>query len=168
MHTTENIGAIVVGVDGSAAAMNATRWAAAVATRYETSLHIVYATPRFGPNLTETAAAIRAAIMSYQRDCASIYLREAADAARSQHPDLDVTTLSVNSPVDDALVQFGGHSRMIVVGGSHVTPVGAAFIGSTTLAVATHANCPVVALRGPLTVPTDQPVVVGVDGTPSS
>jgi nucleotide-binding universal stress UspA family protein len=57
---------------------------------------------------------------------------------------------------------------MIVVGGSQVTPAGALLVGSTTLAVATHAACPVVAWRGTATAPTDAPVVVGADGTHSS
>ncbi len=54
---------------------------------------------------------------------------------------------------------------MIVVGGSHVSAAEAVFVGSTTLAVATHAACPVVAWRGTSTAPTDQPIVVGVDRT---
>lgn len=165
---SEKTGAIVVGVDGSEIAINAARWAAAVAARYETSLHIVYAMPSVGRNLTETAAAIRAAVMSYQRDFADAYLRDAADAVRSQNPELAVTTEAVKVPADEALIQHGRTAHMIVVGSSQVSPVGALFVGSTALAVATHAACPVVAWRGPNPVPTDQPVVVGADGTHSS
>jgi len=165
---SEETGAIVVGVDGSDGALNAVRWAAAVAARFETSLHIVHAMPSIGRNLTDTVAALRAAVMSYQRDIANIILRSAADAARAQQPNVVVTTESTKTPADEALIHLGRAARMIVVGSSQVTPAGALFVGSTTLAVATHANCPVVAWRGQHTVPTDQPVVVGVDETQSS
>lgn len=161
-------GAVVVGVDGSDAALNATRWAAAVAVRFGTSLHIVHAVPNIGHNVTDTVAAIRAAVMSYQSDIADIILRSAEEIVRTQYPELEVTTLSTDVPVDDVLVQLAETARMIVVGNDEVTAAGALLLGSATLAVATRASCPVVAWRGPNVVPTDQPVVVGVDGTPSS
>jgi nucleotide-binding universal stress UspA family protein len=156
-------GAIVVGVDGSDGSLNASRWAAAVAAGFRTSLHIVHAMPSVGRNMTEAAAAIRAAMMSYQRDYAEIIVRRAKDVVKEGYPDLEVTTLSTNIPVDEVLIQAGRTARMIVIGSSEVTAAGALFLGSTTLAVATHAACPVVAWRGTNTSPTDQPVVVGLD-----
>lgn len=165
---TEKTGAVIVGVDGSEGAVNAARWAAAVATKFETPLQIVHAMPSMGHNVTDAVAALRASVMSYQRDCAEIIVREALDAVSSQSPDLDVTTVSTDIPVDEVLNQLGETARMIVIGSSAVTPAGALFLGSTTLAVATHATCPVVAWRGPNVVPTDGPIVVGVDETQSS
>lgn len=165
---SENTVGIVVGVDGSDGAMNAARWAAAVSARLETSLHIVHAMPSLGHNLTDTVAAIRAAVMSYQRDYAEIILRSAADAVREQQPDLVVTTESTNTPADEALIQLSGTARMVVVGNAEVTTAGALLLGSTTLAVATDAACPVVVWRGEHTAPTSGPVVVGTDGTDSS
>ncbi len=165
---SENTGAIVVGVDGSENAISAAQWAAAVAARYESPLHIVYAMPSVGRNLTETALAVRAAVMSYQRDFADAYLRDAADAVRSRNPELAVSTEAMKVAADEALIQCGRTAQMIVVATSEVSPVGALFVGSTALAVATHAACPVVAWRGPNQVPTDQPIVVGADATHSS
>lgn len=162
---TEQTGAVVVGVDGNDEALNAARWAAAVATKFTTSLHIVHAMPSVGRNMTETVAAVRAAMMTYQHDQAEIIVRSAEEAVRSQFPDLHVTTLSTDIPVDETLIQAGRTARMIVIGGSQVTAVGALFLGSTTLAVATHSACPVVAWRGTRACPTDAPVVVGIDET---
>ncbi|WP_123024457.1 universal stress protein [Mycolicibacterium stellerae] len=156
---------VVVGIDGSDGAVNAALWAGAVALKFESSLHIVHAMPIIGHNLTDAAAAIRAAAMSYQRDCALIFLREAADAVRSHYPNLVVTTESTDMQADEALIGLAGGSRMIVLGNSEVSPAGALLLGSTTLAVAAHADCPVVAWRGTHTAPTDQPVIVGVDRT---
>ncbi|KUI40929.1 hypothetical protein AU198_16560 [Mycobacterium sp. GA-1199] len=161
-------GAVVVGVDGSDAALNAARWAAAVASRYETSLHIVHALPAVGHNLTDTVAAMRAAVLAQQRESADQILRRAEEIVRSQDRELEVTTLSTDVPVAEVLVELGKRARMIVVGNDEVTTAGALLLGSTTLAVATRADCPVVAWRGSNAVPTADPVVVGVDGTPSS
>lgn len=161
-------GAVVVGVDGSDAAGNAARWAAAVASRYNTSLHIVHALPAVGHNLTDTVAAMRAAVLAHQRENADAILRRAEEIVRAQEPELEVTTLSTDVPITEVLVELGKSARMIVVGNDEVTAAGALLLGSTTLAVATRADCPVVAWRGSNVVPTDDPVVVGVDGTPSS
>ncbi|MFV9635225.1 universal stress protein [Mycobacterium neumannii] len=161
-------GAVVVGVDGSDAAVNAARWAAAVAARYETSLHIVHALPAVGHNVTDTVAAMRAAVLEHQRESADAILRRADETVRSQNHELEVTTLSTDVPVTEVLVELSKAARMIVVGNDEVTAAGALLLGSTTLAVATRADCPVVAWRGSNVVPTDDPVVVGVDGTPSS
>lgn len=165
---TEHSEPIVVGVDGSDDAVNAARWAASVATRYQTSLHIVHALPSIGHSITDTVAAMRASVMSYQRDCAEIFLRCAEDAVRSEHPGLEVTTLSTDIPVDEVLIQTSGSARMIVVGSTDVSAAGALVLGSTTLSVVTHAKCPVVAWRGPNVAPTDSPIVVGVDDSDSA
>ncbi|GFG50345.1 universal stress protein [Mycolicibacterium agri] len=161
-------GAVIVGVDGSDDSLNAARWAAAVAAKFETSLHILHAMPSFGHNLTDTVLVIRAAAMSYQRDYAQIILRSAVDTVRAEHPDLELTTESTETPADEALIELSQTARMIVVGNSEVTAAGALLLGSTTLAVATHAACPVVAWRNRRGAPTSDPVVVGTDGSAPS
>jgi nucleotide-binding universal stress UspA family protein len=52
---------------------------------------------------------------------------------------------------------------LIVLGSDEVSLGTAILIGSTTAAVAAHSTCPVVAWRGEMTVPTRQPVVIGID-----
>ncbi|MFS0897408.1 universal stress protein [Mycolicibacterium litorale] len=156
---------VVVGIDGSDSALQAARWAAAVATACGAPLHIVHAMPSFGRNLTETAAAIQAAIMSYQRDSALIFLRAARDAVQQDRPDLTVTTEASETPVDEALIEASRTARLIVLGGKDVTGAAAVLLGSTTLRVATRAECPVVAFRGDRVAVADKPIVVGVDGS---
>ncbi|BBY18232.1 universal stress protein [Mycolicibacterium litorale] len=156
---------VVVGIDGSDSALQAARWAGAVAAACGSSLHIVHAMPSIGRNLTETAAAIQAAIMTYQRDSALIFLRAASDAVRKDRPELAVTTEASETPVDEALIDASGAARLIVLGGKDVTGAAAVLLGSTTLRVATHAVCPVVAFRGDKVAVSDKPIVVGVDGT---
>ena len=77
-----------------------------------------------GRNLTDAAAAIRAALTANQGDFAAIYLREAAKAVASSHPTLAVTTESADTAADEALIQLSKTALMIVVGGSQVTPAG--------------------------------------------
>lgn len=156
---------VIVGIDGSDSALQAARWAGAVASACGAPLHILHAMPSMGRNLTETAAAIQAAIMSYQRDSALIFLRAAADAVQRDQPDLTVTTEAGETPVDEALIEASGGARLIVLGGKDVAGAAALLLGSTTLRVATNAACPVVAFRGDSTGVSDMPIVVGVDGT---
>lgn len=164
-ESASNGNPVIVGVDGSDSAVAAARWAGALARRLDLPLKIVHALPIVGRNLNESAAAVRAAVMTYQRDTSEIFLKDAADAVRADAPGPGIETVSLNTPVDEALIEMSRHARFIVLGGDEVSPVEALLLGSTTLAVATRAVCPVIAWRGGQTAPTDQPVVVGVDGS---
>ena len=81
--------AVVVGIDGSDSALQAARWAGTAAAASGAPLHILHAMPSLGRNVTETAVAIQAAIMSYQRDSALIFLRAAEEAVHADRPDAD-------------------------------------------------------------------------------
>lgn len=161
-------GPVVVGIDGSDGALYAARWAGAVAERFGAPLRIVHALPSVGRNLTQTAAAFTAAMMSYQRDMAEAFLKAADDAVRADRPELSVSTVSFNEPADQVLIEASRDARLVVLGGKTVTPAAALLLGSTALAVATRAACPVVAFRGDRATPGDGPVVVGVDDSPAA
>jgi nucleotide-binding universal stress UspA family protein len=70
----------------------------------------------------------------------------------------------VSNPADEALIELSGRARLIVLGSDEVSLGTAILVGSTTVAVATHSNCPVVAWRGDAIAPSNRPIVVGVDG----
>lgn len=159
---------VVVGVDGSYPAIRAARWAAAVAQRMAAPLKIVNAKPYLGRNFSDAIANLRAAQIVAQEECADAILAAAEHAVRADHPDLAVTTERASQPADQALAELSRHARLVVLGCDEVSLGKAILIGSTTMAVATHAACPVVAFRGDLTAPSGQPVVVGVDGDPSN
>ncbi|WP_454792144.1 universal stress protein [Mycolicibacterium lutetiense] len=159
---------VVVGINGSDGALNAARWAGTVAARLGAPLRIVHALPSIGRNLTQTAAALTAAMMSYQRDMAEAFLKAADEAVRADHPELSVSTVSFNEPADQVLIEASREARLVVLGGKTVTPAAALLIGSTALAVATRAACPVVAFRGDRVAPGDGPVFVGVDDSPAA
>jgi nucleotide-binding universal stress UspA family protein len=165
--TTSQGDPVIVGVDGSESAQSAARWAGAIAERFDAPLRVVHGMPKLGPHLTEAAAAVRAAVLSYQSENAEIFLKEAADAVRCERPGLTVTTAATSDPIDDVLVDASAGARFVVVGGMDISPTAALLLGSTTLKLATHASCPVVVWRGRHTTPTREPVVVGVDESPA-
>jgi nucleotide-binding universal stress UspA family protein len=158
----------VVGIDGSDGALDAARWAGAVAQRFGAPLRIVHALPSIGRNLTQTAAAFTAAMMSYQRDMAEAFLKAADEAVRAERPELSVSTVSFNEPADQVLIDASADARLVVLGGKKVTPAAALLLGSTALSVATRAACPVVAFRGDNVAPGEGSVVVGVDDSPAA
>lgn len=164
---SDNAAPVVVGVDGTSAALRAARWAGAVADHLAAPLHIVTAEPYQRYDYSDAAAAVRAAELDEHREAAGAILKSAAEAVRCDHPGLVVTTSSVSEPADEALAAAGSHARLVVLGSDDVTATGALLIGSATLATVAHATCPIVAWRGESTMPTTQPVVVGVDGSTS-
>ena len=155
---------IVVGVDGSAGAVGAATWAAGVAARLGVPLHIVYATPYFGHNFTDAAAAVRAAAITGQREAATSILHAATDAVRRSEPGLTVTTSAPSETADEVLETLSARARLIVLGSQQVSATSALLIGSLTLKTISRSACPVIAWRGDILAPTTQPIVVGVDG----
>ncbi len=154
---------VIVGVDGSFAAIRAARWAAAVAVKLGTPLHIVHAKPIIGHNLSDAIAGLRASEIAAQRESAEAILQAAEHAVRGDFKDLRITAAQVDSPADETLVDLSRSARMIVLGSDELSLGTAILVGSTTTAVAAHSVCPVVAWRGDTTTPTRQPIVLGID-----
>ncbi|SUA80529.1 Universal stress protein MSMEG_3950 [Nocardia otitidiscaviarum] len=152
MDTHGESGSIVVGVDGSGTALNAARWAAYLAEALDAPLVIAAAGPhRHGsPNGAEQA-----------RGAAEYALR----LVRRCDPDLPITTEVSAETAHRVLVDRSRGARMLVVGAQ--TAWDDHVVGSTTMAVARHAHCPVAIWRGVAgrPIPRNKPVALGVDGT---
>jgi nucleotide-binding universal stress UspA family protein len=136
---------VVVGVDGSAGAIRAARWAAAVAEGFAVPLQIV---------LAENSA---------QRQSAEAVLRSAEDAVRTHFKALDVTSAVVEGSAGQTLIDLSVAARLIVIGNSDSQTKPTLLVGSMAMTVAAHAACPVVVWHGDTVAPTRQPVVVGID-----
>lgn len=156
---------IVVGVDGTISARHAARWAGALAMRLGSPLHIVHAAPYSGPQLTDAMAAFQAAYVDEQQKAAQSILDGVCGAVRESHPDLEILTSAFSEPVDEAMESLSEHARLLVLGCDDVSPTAALLVGSLTLHLTAHAQCPVVAWRGETLRPSTQPIVVGVDGS---
>jgi len=156
---------IIVGVDGTIVAHHAARWAGALAHHLGAPLQIVHAMSHGGLQFSDVMAAVAAASVSAQREAAPMILKTAEEAVRRDHPDLDISTVALDEPVDDALKALSRNARLLVLGCDDVSPGAALLVGSLTLDLCGHADCPVIAWRGELLRPTTQPIVVGVDGS---
>ncbi|WP_063890800.1 universal stress protein [Sciscionella sediminilitoris] len=158
-------GAVVVGVDGSPASNLALRWAIREVTGRGVGLHLVHATglPVGGQNywrpLDLVAQACRAG---------RVLLRAAEQFVEKESGGAGITVTSglVSEYPGEALVALSGFARTVVLGATGYGGFPGILAGSTTEAVATHAHCPVVVVRGRGTagsLPEEGPVVLGVD-----
>lgn len=162
---SDNTAPIIVGVDGTIAALHAARWAGALADQLGAPLQIVHARHQNGYQFSDSMAAVAAASVSAQHEAAPMILKTVAEAVRHAHPSLEISTLALDEPAEEAFKRLSRHARLLVLGCDELTPGVALLVGSLTLDLCGHTECPVIAWRGELLKPTTQPIVVGVDGS---
>jgi nucleotide-binding universal stress UspA family protein len=161
---------IVVGVDGSRTSFRAAQWAAGVAQLRRLPLVVVRAVPSSvyfsPPDEVPIEAAFRAQSLTVARN----YVELAAATLRREHPDLVVSWRICPGDGSDVLVDFSSRASLIVIGATGRSQTSELFLGSTANDVANHAVCPVAVWRGDSnsTTPQLRPIVVGVDGSPTS
>jgi nucleotide-binding universal stress UspA family protein len=163
MTMERNARPVVVGLDGTNDGLNAARWAAAVAARLGAPIQLVHVMRGVDEALLVLTAPEQADAGAYPRELAQAVLDRAADAVHEVAPELHVSRKLSHRTPEQALTELSRRARMVVLACADVSPGGAVLVGSTTLAVATHSACPVVAWRGAALGPTEAPVVVGVD-----
>ncbi|MFF9036102.1 universal stress protein [Streptomyces sp. NPDC014892] len=156
-------GHLVVGVDGSEPSLRAVDWAADEAALRGVPLRVVYAClwERY-----EGAALAHDIGRPSAVPLAQDVVGAAAQRARSRHPDLRVTSDVVFEEPEYALVREGRNASALVVGTRGRSGIAEMLLGSVSLAVAAHADCPVIVLRGShdnrATPPVHGRVVVGI------
>lgn len=159
---------VVVGVDGSAAALRAVRWAAERASRDHRSLHIVHAYQLplgFPTGVTEEES-----ILNALRQQGREWLAAAKDAAKEIEPALPVEVALAGAAPATALLRETENAALLVLGNHGHNALTGLLVGSTSQALAGQAHCPVVLVRNGADGDPGQtgPVVVGVDGTEAS
>lgn len=152
---------IVVGVDGSASALHATRWAAREAARRDAVLRLVHVLAKRLLLPDED---------TYEKEPADrgrAWLAAAHAAAQEVVPDIAVVTdLRSGQPAEE-LVEETEHAGLVVVGSRGLGGFRSLLLGSVANALTAHGHCPVVVLRASAVgapPPSAGPVVVGVDG----
>jgi nucleotide-binding universal stress UspA family protein len=155
---------VVVGIDGSSSALRAVRWAAGVAVRDGVPLRLVHT---YEPALRLPAGAAGEepppGLVRGRR-----WIDEAREVAALVDPALPVEVVLEAAPVANALLHESATASLLVLGTRRLSVLTGLLVGSISVAVAGHADCPVVIVRGP---DPDQapretgPVVVGVDAT---
>lgn len=160
---------VVVGVDGSTSAAEAVRWAAAEAVRRRAPLVLVHVwTPvPAGVPHAEGLGSYEDALVEAGRQL----LDDAATVARHAAPGVTTSTDLGHGSAAGQLIGRSASADLVVLGSRGLGGFSGLVVGSIAVAVATHGHCPVVVVRGtdPHTGPRQQgPVVVGVDGSPTS
>jgi len=153
---------VVVGVDGSAPALHAVRWAADEARRRGVGLRLVHAYDipvGYVPGFVDWHA-LHQALVARGRT----WLDQARTAAVEAAPALTVEVAEAEAGAVPTLVAQSAEAALLVLGTRGLGGFTGLLLGSTAVALAAHARCPVVVVRGP--DPGEGPVVVGVDGTP--
>ena len=157
-------GQVVVGIDGSAAAEAAIKWAAAEAASRGAELKLVhaFAWPLFTVPLgaSDTAPGLRAA--------ANKIVQDSIELAKKFEPAVAVGGLRRNGFPSPVLIKASTEADLIVIGSRGLGVMLGAMVGSTSLDLVANAHCPVVVVRPDLAGDPGRRVVVGYDGSSAS
>ena len=154
-------------MDGSTPSLQAVRWAAGEAARRSTSLLLLHATSVAAVYVGPASSLPVAEEVQAHIDREASAVLAAAQQAAAAVGGIEVRTrVDAESPAV-ALRQASRSAQALVLGASGRGALGTA-LGSVTLAAASHAECPVVVVRGDDNATPDRPVLVGVDGGPLS
>jgi nucleotide-binding universal stress UspA family protein len=159
MTTNEATGPVVVGIDGSQAAIHAALWAVTEAAHREVPLRLVYAIAvDHGPTVAD---------LEREHECAESALRAASAAVESSGHLVKIETVVVEGFSGDVLVDESRTAAMVCVGSTGIGAVISRVLGSTALDVARQALCPVAIIRTPHVNPSTHPdwIVVAVDNS---
>jgi nucleotide-binding universal stress UspA family protein len=167
-HEFDHTRPVIVGVDGSAASLEAVRWAAAEANLRQLPLRLLhaYADP------AETIADFEVAQTAHEalRNQAQRWLRDALYAVHEIDPELQPRIdVAIGDPVP-TMVERTKDGSLLVVGSHGLGGFTGMLVGSTAIALAARAHCPVAVVRA---APLGGhrvvgPIVVGIDGSPAS
>ncbi|TLS45346.1 universal stress protein [Streptomyces montanus] len=136
---------LVVGVDGSEPSLRAVDWAADEAAIRGVPLRLVYASlwERY-----EGAAPAQDLGRTSEQILADKIVDAAVQRVHRRRPDVKVEAeVTPDGPVP-ALVREGQDASVLVLGSRGRSGLAELLLGSVSLAVAAHADCPVIVLRG--------------------
>jgi nucleotide-binding universal stress UspA family protein len=152
---------VVVGVDGSADALHAVRWAAEEAHGRHRPLQIVHCS--LFVEALRSAAEQDPTILAALSERAEGVVQRARDAAAVVAPALDVVTTVVPDLAIPGVLGVTADAELLVLGARGVGAFEQLLLGSTSREVVASADCPVVVVRGGFT--DHGHIVVGIDGS---
>lgn len=146
-------GTIVVGVDGSAASLEALRWAADEARLRGArlvALHawvFVPAAPIGDPGMIAIPAGDLVGQLEAETEAARAELADSIAQVLGPDPDVEVEARLTENDASEALVTESENADLVVVGSHGRSGLRAAILGSVSRHVVDHAHCPVVVVR---------------------
>ncbi|ATD70212.1 universal stress protein [Gordonia amicalis] len=153
-------GPVVVGIDGSATARAAARWAARDAALHRSEIEMI---------ASANLSADEPHVLDPLRDRFERALAEARrvveDSTDTPDP-LKITTQVVDSPPIAALLDASDRARLVVVGNRGHMAGHRVVLGSVTIALAEYCRCPLTVVRDTAAHWSQANVVVGTDGSP--
>lgn len=161
-------GSIIVGVDGSADAERALRWAAEQASLERRRLAVVTAAGIDQVHAVTWAGAVgslvipTADLIEHVRAIA----QEAAAAAHQLRPGLPVTAHAAHGDPREVLIELSRQAHLVVIGSRGRGVLRSRLLGSVSTTVIRHAESPVVACRPDSPGIGRKGVLVGAEGTP--
>lgn len=164
---------IVVGVDGSSSSTTAVRWAAVDAEMRNVALRLVHVIAPL-THVAEGWSAVPTAVYSqFQEEQATQVLEQAhrvAVEAAAPERAAQVTSEVLHAPRVPGLIDLSAEADMVVVGCRGAEGIAGALLGSVSAGLVHHAHCPVAVIHDDAPIPgaSRAPVVVGIDGSPTS
>ncbi|MGW1025629.1 universal stress protein [Streptomyces sp. NPDC002577] len=155
---------LVVGVDGSEPSLQAADWAADEAALRGVPLRLVYASlwERY-----EGAALAKDFGKPDVQVLAEDIVETAARRAHRRQADVKISTDLLPEQPEYALVQEGRNASALVLGSRGRSGIADLLLGTVSLTVAAHADCPVIVLRGNQGDSRMRGLVVGVGERPT-
>ena len=160
MTNATNVQPVVVGIDGSRAALDAAVWAVDEAVGRDVPLRLVYVAGESRPSSAPYD------VPDLEIEYGETSLRAASSAVAATGKTVKVEAEILWGPVDDALIAESLSASMLCVGSVGIGWIARHVLGSTAVAVSEKAHCPVVVVRystEPSPTRFTQWVVVGVD-----
>lgn len=154
---------VVVGIDGSAAAVHAAVWAIDEATSRDMPLRLIYVTDR------EEATPARTDEVSLGLERAETALRAAHAAVEATGKQVKVDTEILFGHPASKLVEESRDAELVCVGSVGIGRLARVFLGSTAVMLAERAYCPVAIIRSRLGAPADvRLIAVVLDASPDN
>jgi nucleotide-binding universal stress UspA family protein len=141
MTNADSPGPVVVGIDGSDAAIEAARWAAKEAVHQDVPLRLVHVVPTTDGPIPSTDA------YPAEKEYAESSLRAACLAVESTGLPAKTDTAVLYDDVDSALIAEAHSASIVCLGSVGIGRVANMVLGSTAATVAECVHCPVAIIR---------------------
>ena len=160
--------AVVVGIDQSDCGRAAVQYAADLAQRQHRPLRVVHAFEA-SPYSVRPQVARSTRLTGAFRSAGEDLCTGAVEGLTVTHPDVDVTVRLQAGNTVETLLEESDSAEVVVLGRRGLGDFTSLLLGSTTLQVASHADCPVITVPEPKKGDgTRHGIVVGIDGSEAS
>ncbi len=139
MDKLESPGPVVVGIDGSTAAIRAAEWATKEALHQDVPLRLVH--------VIRTGACPSAGDLEVEEEYAVSSLRAARAAVQTTGMPVKIDTAVIRGDVGSALVAESSSATLICVGSVGIGRAASMVLGSTAATLAEQAHCSVAIIR---------------------